>query len=357
MDFPRFVGPCLTVLAMSMLLVLALVSLSLPLLETFTKLPGQWLVIAVLVSGANFIVQSQLAIFQSAGQPIRFGVLRFTQASLDLGLSLLLVISLGLAWEGRATGITLAAVVTAALALAMMRSGGWLRLPGRRDYVRQALSFGLPLMPHAVGGLLVASVDRFMISNILDIGSAGIYLVAIQIGLVLNLIADAGNRAFAPWLMRSLKQRDPDQDLAVVRFTYAGFGAMFGIGVFMGLMAVPLLSILVGEEFRSAGPIVIYITIGQAFGGMYYLVTNYVFFAGKTGHLAAVSLSSGLLNIGLSYLLLTDRGIEGAAQAFMCAQLALFIGTWWLASRAHPMPWNLRRRAAAPLRNSAPLRD
>jgi O-antigen/teichoic acid export membrane protein len=345
MDFPRFVGSCLAVLAGSLLLVLAIVALTLPLLETFTKLPGPWLLVAVAVSGANFVVQSQLAIFQSAGQPIRFGALRLTQAALDLGLSLVLVLGLGLAWQGRAAGVAIAAAAAAALALAMMRSGGWLRLPGTRDYARQAIKFGLPLVPHAIGGLLIASVDRFMISNILDVGSAGIYLVAVQIGLVLNLVTDAGNRAFAPWLMRSLKQRDADLDLAVVRLTYVGFGVLLALGLVMGLAAPALLSVLVGEQFRSAGPVVIYVTVGQAFGGMYYLVTNYVFFAGKTGKLAAVSLTSGLFNVGLSYVLLTTRGLEGAAQAFMAAQLLLFVGTWWLASLTHPMPWNLQRRS------------
>ncbi|HEV7346645.1 MAG TPA: lipopolysaccharide biosynthesis protein [Devosia sp.] len=344
-DFPRFVSSCLAVLAGSLTLVFAVVAVTLPLLEAFTKLPGTWLLIAVAVSGANFVVQSQLAIFQSAGQPIRFGALRLTQAALDLCLSLVLVLGLGLAWQGRAAGVTVAAMAAALLALGMLRAGDWLRMPGTRDYAGQAIRFGLPLVPHAIGGLLIASVDRFMISNVLDVGSAGIYLVAIQIGLVLNLVTDAGNRAFAPWLMRSLKQGDADLDLRVVRLTYIGFGFLIVLGIGMGLVAPALLSVLVGEEFRAAGPLVIYVTIGQAFGGMYYLVTNYVFFAGRTGKLAAVSLTSGLLNVGLSYVLLTTRGLEGAAQAFMAAQLVLFLGTWWLASRTYPMPWNLRRQS------------
>lgn len=356
-DFPRFVGSCLTVLAASLLAVFVAAAATLPLLERFTKLPGSWLLLAVLVSGANFVVQAQLAIFQSAGQPIRFGSLRLTQAALDLGLSLVFVLGLGLTWQGRATGVAFAALAAAFLALAMMRAGGWLRLPGTRGYASQALRFGLPLVPHSIGGLLIASVDRFMISNILDIGAAGIYLVAIQIGLVLNLITDGGNRAFAPWLMRSLRQRNPEQDLLVVRFTYLSFGLLLALGIVVGLAAPAALSVLVGEEFRSAGSIVIYITIGQAIGGMYYLVTNYVFFAGKTGKLAIISLGSGLLNVGLSYVLLYTRGLEGAAQAFMCAQLMLFLGTWWLASRAHPMPWNLRRRESLQPGNERPLQD
>lgn len=349
-DFPRFVGSCLMVLAGSLLVVLAIVTLFLPLLEDFTKLPGIWLLIAVLVSGANFVIQSQLAIFQSAGQPVRFGLLRLSQAAMDLGLSLTLVIGLGLAWEGRAIGVAVAAAAAAAIALAMMARGGWVSFPGTREYAHQALRFGLPLVPHAVGGLLIASVDRLMIGNILDVSSAGIYLVAVQIGLVLNLITDAGNRAFAPWLMRSLKQSDPDLDLAVVRMTYVGFAALLAMGFAIGLAAQPILKVLVGEHFQAAGPMVIYIAMGQAFGGMYYLVTNYVFLAGKTGRLAIVSLTSGLINVALSYILLTTRGLEGAAQAFMTAQLLLFLGTWSIAARVRPMPWNLLRRMPGPAR-------
>jgi Na+-driven multidrug efflux pump len=72
---------------------------------------------------------------------------------------------------------------------------------------------------------------------------------------------------------------------------------------------------------------------------MYLMVTNYVFYAGKTAQLAIVTLISGLFNVGVSYLLIRAHGVIGAAQAFAAAQALLFVLTWFVAQRARPMPW------------------
>jgi hypothetical protein len=78
---------------------------------------------------------------------------------------------------------------------------------------------------------------------------------------------------------------------------------------------------------------------------MYYMVTNYVFFANKTFLLAGVTLASGVFNVAATFFLIKINGAIGAAQAFMASQALLFLGTWMLASRVRPMPW---RKALAP---------
>jgi O-antigen/teichoic acid export membrane protein len=339
LDFPRYVASCLMILLGSTALVLALVLLALPWLQEFTKLPGHWLVLAVLLSGSNFIVQTQLSIWQSGKRPLRFGMLRIAQALMDLVLSLLLVVVAGLAWQGRISGIAIAGFATAAVAVVTLVRGKWLRLPVDRGYIENALHFGVPLVPHAIGGMLIAMVDRFMISNILDVASTGIYMVALQIGLVLNLMNDALNRAYSPVLIEALKIGDPDRDVKIVRATYAYFLALLVFGVALGLLAPSILSVLVGAKFQAAASVVIFITIGQAVSGMYMMVATYVFYAGRTANLAIITLSCGLLNVAISYWLLRTRGLEGAGQAFMIAQALLFLGTWWLSNRSRPMPW------------------
>jgi O-antigen/teichoic acid export membrane protein len=339
LDFPRYVASCLMILLASTAGVLVLVLFALPWLEEFTKLPGHWLVLAVLLSGTNFIVQTQLSIWQSGRRALRFGMLRIAQAVTDLALSLLLVVVAGLAWQGRIGGIAIAGFATAAVAVVTLVRGRWLRFPVDRGYIENALHFGVPLVPHAIGGMLMAMVDRFMISNILDVASTGIYMVALQIGLALNLLNDALNRAYSPDLIEELKIGDPDRDVKIVRATYAYFLALLVAGVALGFLAPSILGVLVGAKFQAAAPVVIFITIGQAFSGMYMMVATYVFYAGRTANLAIITLTCGLLNVAISYWLLRTRGLEGAALAFMIAQTALFLGTWWLSNQSRPMPW------------------
>ncbi len=351
LDFPRYVTSALAVLAASSLCVLLAVLVLMPLLEGLFGLPRSWLIIGVFVSAANFVTQIQLSIWQSARSPLRFASLRIGQSLLDFTATLILVLGFALAWEGRAGAMAVAALLTSGVALVALARGGWMKFPADRDYISNAIRFGAPLVPHALGGLLVASVDRLMITNILDIGSAGVYFVAVQIGLVINLATDAFNRAFAPWLIESLKIASPDRDRLIVQATYGCFALLMVGALIIGIFAPYVLDIAVGPEFRAAGELVIYIAIGQAFGGMYYLVTNYVFFANRTGRLAIVSISAGLINVALSYVLLSRYGLVGAGFAFVVAQFVLFAGTFVLAAHSHQMPWlsalrpNLPKRA------------
>lgn len=337
--FPRYVGTCLAIMAISTAAILALAGLTLPWLEAATKIPGPWLLAAVAVAAALFVVQTQLAVWQSATRPWAYGGMRLLQATLDGAGSLLLVLALGLGWQGRAGGIAAAALACAAIAFVLLWRGGWLRFEFDRAAARSALHFGVPLVPHVVGGMLIAMSDRVMISNLLDTASTGVYMVALQIGAVLGLATDSFNRAFAPWLLQALNQDGERRDRSIVRLTYLYFAVVVLVALAMGFGAPALLGLLVGEQFRAAAPIVVYVALGFAFGGMYYMVTNYVFYARHTARLAAVTISCGLLNVALSYWLLRTRGLVGAAQAYMLAQAALFLATWWLAQRSRPMPW------------------
>jgi O-antigen/teichoic acid export membrane protein len=338
-DFPRYVSTCLAILLASTAVVFVLVGMFLPWLVEFTKLPAKWLLAAVLVSGAQFLIMTLLSIWQSNHQPLKYGAMRIAQSAIDAIASLILVISLGLAWEGRAGGIATATFVIACAALLLMYRGGWVRGSPDKHYARDALNFCIPLIPHTVGGMLIAMIDRFMITNLLDIASTGIYLVGLQIGMVLGLLTDSFNRAFSPWLFQSLKQARSEDEFRIVRFTYIYFIIVILIAVLIGIFAPAILGVAVGEKFRTAAPIVAYITIGYAFGGMYYMVANYIFYTGRTAQLALITLTTGLLNVVVSYFLLKNNGIVGAAQAFLLAQATLFLGTWWLANRSKPMPW------------------
>jgi Na+-driven multidrug efflux pump len=72
---------------------------------------------------------------------------------------------------------------------------------------------------------------------------------------------------------------------------------------------------------------------------MYYMVTNYIFFADRTRWLAAVTITVALINVPLTYVLIKLNGGTGAAQA-MAGSLALsFLLTWAVSQRVYPMPW------------------
>ncbi|UYO40508.1 oligosaccharide flippase family protein [Rhodopseudomonas palustris] len=338
-DFPRYVASCLTVLVASTFLVMATVIVTMPVLERLTMLPAAWIVAAIVVSSCQFVIQIQLAIWQSERAASKFAGLRLSQVAIDITASVSLVILLGYAWEGRPIGIMIASLAAALFALHRLSAKGWLRFPASREHMVDALWFGVPLVPHALGGMLIALADRFIITNFLGLAEAGIYTVAVQLGLAVLLLADGMNRAVGPWIFETLKKDDPATQIRVVRVVYAFLAIMAFGGMVAGVISYYLLPLIAGDAFSAAASFMPVIALGYAIGGMYLMMSNFVFYAGATARLAVVTMTAGLLNIGMSYIFVSRLGLQGAPYAFLAAQLLLFAGASLLAIRVSRLPW------------------
>lgn len=339
-ELAKYVGTCVGILVISTSVLFLLVAVFGSWLAGVSGVPTDWLLVAVVLSGFQFLGNIRLSLWQVSGEAKKYGAFQISQSLLNAAVSLILILMVGMAWEGRVLGQSVAVLLFGAIALWWLLRDNLLRFPGDwREHSRDALRFGVPLIPHVIGGLLIVAADRFVIVRLLDVAQAGIYMVALQVGQALGLATDSFNRAYAPWLMKNLSKSTEALRVTIVRGTYLYFVLVLAAAAAFGLLAPMLLGFLVGESFRAAGELVIYIALGFAFGGCYYMVANYVFFESKTKVLALVTFISGLVNIPLMFILVGHNGIAGAGQAFMLTQALSFFGTWWLAYKLHPMPW------------------
>lgn len=336
---PDYVTTCLLILAASMLIVCVAIIVFEDFLVKVTAIPVKWLVVAVFVAGFQFVVQIMLTLLQSSKNPKQYGALRIGQAITDAAISLVLVVILICSWQGRLSGMALAWTIAAIIALCMMRRQRWVSKTPSMACAKDALRYGFPLLPHALGGLLLGMADRFLVTNLLDVGNTGIYVVAVQIGMVLGIAADAFNRAYAPWLMENLQQANLVKKRRIVQYTYFYFAAILSVALVLTFLAPHFLSRLVGPRYQAAAPIVGYILFGNAFMGMYYMVTNYIFIVRRTELLSGLSLAAGVITVATTWFLIKDHGIAGAAQGFMIGQALLFFGAWFIANYCYQMPW------------------
>ncbi|MDZ4017825.1 hypothetical protein PssiTeo3_11420 [Pseudomonas sichuanensis] len=338
-DHPRFVGACLALLAVSTAVVLFFVWLMAGPIAASTEIPEGWLLVAVLVSAAQAIIQVRLVIWQVRNEAVRYGVFQILQTTLNLSLSLVLILLLGMGWEGRVYGVAVVVSVFAGMALIGLQHRRLVRWSLELEYFRAALRFGVPLIPHAVGALLIAMSDRFIITHLLGIGVTGAYAVGVQMGMVIGLLADAFVKAFGPHLFRELKNRDASSDLRVVwqcAVVFVGF-LVLALGYVVCLPYV--YPFIVGEQYEGSLQIAQLIGFGNAFMGMYYVVAGFLFFFERTLLLAKLTLAVGATGGLLTYALVARYGVIGAAWAYVMVQLVFFLGAWWLAQKVYPLPW------------------
>lgn len=338
-DYPRYIGNSMIILLATSTCAFAVIAVAGGPIEELTQLPRQWLLIGVGVSAMQFVLLIRLAVFQSAKQAGYFAAFRVSQALVDAGLSVILVLGFAFTWEGRLVGQSASMVLLGIAAAISLVWGGWIKLQPDRKYMASLFRFGVPLIPHVVGGILLTSVDRIFITNMIGVSETGIYVVAVQIGLGIYLIGDACNRAISPWLIETMKMHDAARDVQVVRYVLMYFAFLIAAAGIVGLGAGWALPLVVGPAFARAAELIWIIALAQALASMYLIVANIIFYREKTAFLSVITISCGVLGAALSYLFLQVFGLVGAALAQLVAQMVMFAATFALAQRLRPLPW------------------
>jgi O-antigen/teichoic acid export membrane protein len=338
-DFPRYVGSCMCILLISTLVTLAVITGFRDPISAFASLPPFWVLMAVLVSFGNFLVQIRLGIWQMDSRPTSYGLFQVSLSAVNMLLSLGLVFWFRQGYEGRLWGITLATALFAACGLVSLFWADWVRFYPSVSYMKEALAFGVPLIPHTVGIFLIGLADRFIINQRLGLEQAGLYMVAVQLGLALSVATDAFNKAFVPVLYNLLKHDSHAARLTLVRNTWLYFLIALAVAAAVAGLSYWIIDLVAGGKYTGAAGALIWLALGQAFAGMYLMVTNYIFYARKTRPLAFVTLFAGLLGVTLTWFLIPVLGISGAGLSFAVSMLVRFLLTWALAQRVCPMPW------------------
>lgn len=347
-DLREFIGSCIQIVAVTSILTLLLLYFFGNHLSGWLGLEKKWLLIAGLTTTSTIILQVRLVQWQVRKKAKLFGLIFVSKGLLNLLLSLILVVALLKGSAGRMSAQFGSAAIFAILALWLLKRDNLLTFfIWKPKFIHEALKFGVPLIPHMCGVFLLSTVDRFLINLQLGLDQAGIYMVAVQFGVGVFLLFDAVNKAYVPWLFERLKRNDINEKRQIVFFTYIWF-AFILCGAGLAFLVGPgTVTFVAGNEYSKAGDVVGWIVLGQVFGGgMYLMVTNYIFFSKRTGLLSIVTICSGLINLVLLFFLIDHFGLEGAAYAFCVSMAIRFLLTWYVAQKRHPMPWfNLKTQS------------
>lgn len=338
-DYPRFIGSNLFILLISTFFTFVVLLLYSKELSEFTSVPEKWLLVAILIAGLNVLIQFRLSLWMMMGKVKHYGKFQVLMALVNMGFSLFFVLVMKLGYDGRFLGQTVAAVLFGLIGFVSIVKTGFVSFLPKWEYIKEALHFGVPLIPHIIGGILIGYADRFLINKYLGLESAGIYMVAAQFGLGMGLLLDAFNKAFVPWLFEQLKDGRMVVREHVVKITWLYFIVAL---IFAGLLASVsywILFWIAGEHYTKASLALQWMFFGLAFHGMYLMVTNYIFYVKKTYILAWITMFSGGLSLVVVWILIPIYGITGAGIAYFIVMVFRFFIVWLFAHKAYKMPW------------------
>ena len=263
---------------------------------------------------ALFRVSTQvlLGIYQVSQQPKKFALFTILQTVFDFALSYVLVINFQYGYIGRLEGVYIAFFIFSLTALYLLFKMGFLSGP-TMNYSKGILKFGLPLIPHAISGIVMAMSDRYFISHYIGNEDVGLYTVAYQLSALMLLVSISVNQAWTPILYSLLKSKDKMQQIIVYTLGLALFFIIVGSLIYF--LKNILFNLLVDHKFHQAKEFFSWLLLGFVFQSLYFLVTNFLFFEKKTALLAKITISGAILNIILNYFLIQEFGTIGVAYA------------------------------------------
>ncbi len=334
----KFNGACIQILMISMFLILILSPLYINKLSLLLSIRNNWIYLAIIVSVFTFVIQMRLGQWQIRDEPLKFGFLQIIQSFISVCLTLILVIMFVRGEQGRIESQVIVASIFFLISMYTLFKDDLIAL--KRIYwaqIKEALKFGIPLIPHVMGGFIVICFDRVVINNKLGLEATGIYMVAVQLSAGLGILYSAFHKAYIPWLFKHLKQKNSNHE--IVKLTYVHFFVSFTIILLSFLIGPSLVVFIAGEKYKSAGEIIGWLCLGQCFNGMFYMFSGYILYSKKTKYLSQISVFSGSMNLILIYPFINQFGIKGAALAYAISSMISFFLSWYRANRMYPMPW------------------
>lgn len=179
-----------------------------------------------------------------------------------------------------------------------------------------------------------------IINRVIGLDGAGIYAVAFQVASVFNIFLSACNTAYTPWLYSKLNSNtDIYEKRKIVGLTYISFGMILIFVLLFSLATIYLFPYFIGSSFHKSQNLMPIMFLGFGFGGMYFLVANFIFFAQRTAIIARNTILLGCVNCVICYIFVSNFGLEGAAISMCIANFILFLTNWVISNKVFTMPW------------------
>jgi O-antigen/teichoic acid export membrane protein len=298
--------------------------------------------IAVWSAPANALAGFLIELLRLSRKPWVYASLAVANLLLGVSLSILFVVGLGWGVDGAFGGPLLAAVL-------ILPTGFWathkLLAPGfSRAWLRKLLHIGLPLIPTALGGWLIAYANRYFLLHYGSAADVGLLAVGNKASAPLVLFTSAFLAAWGPFAFSIQKQENAR---LVYAKTLTYFWIVAGTGVvIVTLFAREMLLVFTTTSYLAGAAVSGLMALQLAADASYYIVNIGTVLAKRT-HLLAYSVPAAAAASVVFNLLLTPRlSYIGAALAAMLAYGVSAALVYFLSQRAYPVPYEMRKVVA-----------
>tara|TARA_B100000767_G_scaffold126146_1_gene120261 strand:- start:8004 stop:9278 length:1275 start_codon:yes stop_codon:yes gene_type:complete len=307
--------------------------------SNLTQIPNKYIILIIILAYFRFLMLALLTVFQVQTKALNYGFLQIFHSIFSISLTLYLLFVIELSWEARIVGQLIAGFVVAIISLYILIKSKYLKFNVFKNDLNYAISFGVPLIPHAIASVGLIVIDRFFLTKLIGLDATGVFTTGYQLGAIISLFTISFNNAFVPWLFENLNKHDLSINRKIVKLTYVSFAIIIFVSILLIYLFPYIMELFIGEKFHGINAYSYLIILGFTFQGMFFMVTCYLYYAKKTYIQSLISFGIVLIKIPLTYYAITYYGIVGAGWSFLITYALFFLITWFVSSRVYKMPW------------------
>ncbi|HET9430476.1 MAG TPA: oligosaccharide flippase family protein [Chitinophagaceae bacterium] len=252
-----------------------------------------------------------LNLIRNKGRHYLFAAYSISRNLMEIGLTILLVVGMGMAWEGRLGSAFIVSVTAAIFILYLLKKWKLFSKEFSKEDTRSVFNIGLPFIPERLAIFVLAYSDRFFIDYYHGTGEVGYYGAGAQLALIVNLSILTLNNTFYPHLY---------QKLSATLIDYKGIRKV--ILVFIGLALVVTLVVItftpfifrhfVGETFQPGQKYAILLSVGFFFWAVYNVFLAFLLNSKKNKTIMMISIAGMISSVILNFINVKYFGPIGA---------------------------------------------
>ena len=222
--------------------------------------------------------------------------------------------------SGRIIGASVPTAICAFIIWFMICQRGKWRY--NRTHIRYALKFGVPLVPHNLSHIILSSADRIMIKAMISASAAGIYSLSYTLGMLIMVVSEGMNQAFAPWLFRKIDSGKIG-DVTKAQRLYLMVYVVICIAVMT--ISPEIVKIIGPRDYWDGTRFVMWVVYAVFLNFTYTLYVNIEFFYLKSNWISTGTIAAAIVNCVLNSFFLKKVGYQFGAYSTVISYAALLL--------------------------------
>jgi len=232
-----------------------------------------------------------------------------------------------------------------------------LRPTMRRTVYLDLLKFGLPYLPSTLSVYFVDVIDRFILKQLTDVATVGLYSAGCKLGMLMNLMIAAFRFAWHPFFLSTSKEPNAKAIFSRIFTLFMLVCAVCLLGASLFINELVRFQIgtktLFGQDYWNSTSVVPAVLLAYIFFGAYVNFIIGIHLEKKTQYLPFITGLAAAVKIAATYALVPLLGMNGAALGTTLAYIAMATALYIVAQRLYYINYEWKRLAKLVLATAA----